>query len=235
VGGVPIQNVGAYGQEVQERILVVSAIDTQNNMLVQFSNAECEFEYRRSRFKFRDRGRYIITVVKFLLSPEARCEPRYPELRRRLEVDSVFSSLEPGGAMLTRVREIVLELRRSKSMVLDADDPNTVSCGSFFMNPVLNRSEYDAVVSLFQAAGGRGDVPFFEAGDFLKVPAAWLVERSGFPKGFFKGGAGISSNHSLALINRGGTTVELLALAADIQARVRETFGVELEREPVIV
>ena len=235
VGGVPIQNVGAYGQEVRERIVVVSAVDTETLQLVQFSNSECEFDYRRSRFKFRDKGRYIITGVTFRLTQDARPEPHYPELRRRLEADSVFASLKPGAQMLGRMREIVLDLRRSKSMVLDDQDPDSRSCGSFFMNPIMERSRYEEISNRFQSRGGQGRVPCFETEQGLKVPAAWLVEQSGFPKGFQKGGVGISRKHSLALINRGGSTDELLALAAEIQSGVKSAFGVELEREPVVV
>ena len=279
VGSTPIQNVGAYGQEVGETIERIHALDVQTLETVSFARHECDFAYRRSRFKGADRGRFVITAVEFRLRPGGSPDIKYPELQRALqaalkdvEVNGAASGREqlppgreplppareplppareqlppareqlppgreqlpPGRESLMTVRDTVLALRRGKSMTADPADPNARSCGSFFLNPVLTPEEHAEFLMQCRKVG-LADVPAFVQQDGVKVPAAWLVERAGFNRGFRLGGAGISDKHALALVNRGGTAAELLALASAVERVVFTTFGIRLEREPVIV
>ena len=188
----------------------------------------CGFGYRPSRFKRADRGRYVVTEVTYRLRRDGDPELRYPELAA-----AVRARGEPLSVAL--VRETVLGLRRGKAMLLSPDDPDTRSVGSFFVNPVLSPAAFGEVEQRWRAAGGTGAVPAFPAGQDIKLPAAWLVEHAGFRKGQRRGGAGISSRHALAVVNLGGTTAELLALAREIEQGVYDKFGVKLEREPVVV
>lgn len=228
VGATPIQNVGAYGQEVKDTIVEVRGLDRQSLASVVWTNGECGFAYRQSRFKGADKDRYLITQVSYRLAPEGAPQIRYPELRRQLEGTG---ELGRGQAALEAVREGVLQLRRSKSMVLDPQDPDARSVGSFFLNPVLSETEFAA----FKARLGEGQPPSFSTAEGIKVPAAWLVEQSGFPKGFRRGGAGVSTKHTLALVNCGGTTRQVLELAEEIRGQVYSRFGLTLEIEPVVV
>ncbi len=231
-GATPIQNVGAYGQEVADTLVSVTCLDRATLEPVEFGAAECDFGYRQSRFKGRDRDRFVVTGVTFRLG-ERRPEPRYPELRRAVESSPGYAAL-PDARAVEAVRETVLGLRRRKSMVLDPEDPNTRSVGSFFTNPVLSGDQLERLVERCRGLEGGAVIPTFPAEDGrLKVPAAWLVEQAGFRRGYRRGGAGISTRHALALVNLGGSTAELLALAAEIEQGVAERFGVRLEREPV--
>jgi UDP-N-acetylmuramate dehydrogenase len=221
VGATPIQNVGAYGQEVAASVRSVRVFDRSTGAMSELAAAECGFGYRTSAFKGSDR--WVVLAVTFALRRSAASQPlRYAELARALEV-------EPGAtAALDEVRAAVLALRRGKGMVIDRADPDTVSAGSFFMNPILDADAYarlDPAPPGFPQPDGR-----------IKTSAAWLIERSGFRKGYARGRVAISSKHALALVNRGGaTTEELLTLAREIAGGVRERFGVELEPEPTIV
>lgn len=234
VGGTPIQNVGAYGQEVSETITAVRAIDRASLAGIGFSARECGFAYRASRFKGADRDRFVVTEVRFQLSPDGAPALRYPELARAVSARGGVESLRPDQA-LARVRETVLELRRSKSMVLDDSDPNTRSAGSFFLNPVLTAERFADLERRWRQVGRDGPIPTFPADGGIKVPAAWLVEQAGFARGHRRGGAMVSTRHTLALVNAGGTTGDLLGLAGEIQAAVEQRFGVRLEREPVVL
>jgi UDP-N-acetylmuramate dehydrogenase len=234
-GATPIQNVGAYGQEVAETILTVRALERSTLKEVVFARAECQFGYRMSRFKSMDADRYVILEVEFSLQKNAPPVIRYPELRQAIDSTVDLASLPPGTEALSAVRTSVLALRRGKSMVIDAADPNTKSVGSFFMNPVVSVELYNDLQRRWAASGGTGEVPAFVSGSQRKLPAAWLVEKAGFSKGFKKGDVGVSANHSLALVNYGGSTQELLALAAEIQDAVAGKFGIQLQREPVVV
>ena len=235
VGATPMQNVGAYGQEVGETILAVRALERRTLTVREFSPAECIFSYRQSRFKREDSGRYVIIEVRFALKRSDAPTVRYPELRRQLEASGSGAAIRPGRPGLEAVREAVLTLRRKKSMLVDPSDPNSRSVGSFFLNPVLSEQEHRSVSTRWTAGGAPESIPAFHAPGGIKVPAAWLVEHAGYRRGYRKGGVGISANHSLALVNYGGSTRELLALAEEIQSGVYATFGIRLEREPVLL
>lgn len=235
VGATPIQNVGAYGQEVSQTIVHVDVLDRSTLEERTFAGGECGFRYRQSRFKSDDAGRFILTSVTFRLRKQARPEIRYPELGRYLQEIGETVSLPAGKPALDVVRNAVLTLRKRKSMVIDPADPNTRSVGSFFVNPVLHPAELEEAKRRWTGSGGDVPLPTFPSDEGLKIPAGWLVEHAGFPKGYRKGGAGISANHALALVNYGGTTRELLELAEEIQAVVFGRFGIRLEREPVVL
>jgi UDP-N-acetylmuramate dehydrogenase len=224
-GSTPIQNVGAYGQEVAETITAVRVLDRRTGELACLTPAQCRFGYRTSRFKRSDR--WLVLAVEFRLRRSPRSAPvRYAELAGALGV--------PIGATapLPVVREAVLALRAGKGMVLDPADPDTYSVGSFFTNPALD----PAVVAALAAADGTRPPGWPEPTGLVKVSAAWLIEQAGFPKGYPGRGVAISFKHSLALTNRGtGTTAALLALAAEIRDGVRARFGVTLHPEPVLV
>jgi UDP-N-acetylmuramate dehydrogenase len=229
VGATPVQNVGAYGQEVRDTISSVTALDRSSLVGVTFSADECGFAYRQSRFKREDAGRFVITEVEFRLRPHAPAVVLYPELRRVLDKGGA------GAHPLNVVRDAVLALRRSKSMVVDSADENVRSVGSFFMNPVIPAAQAGQLRDEYAAGGDAPPPPLYPVADGVKVSAAWLVEQSGFTRGTRRGGVGISTRHSLALVNHGGTTRELLAFADEIQKKVLEKFGIALDREPQVV
>jgi UDP-N-acetylmuramate dehydrogenase len=231
VGATPIQNVGAYGQEVDQTITRVRVFDRRSGEIVALAPEACGFGYRRSIFKGADR--YVVTGVTFELGVRAESAPvTYAELTRALGI------AEGGRAPLGEVRSTVLGLRRGKGMVIDDGDPESVSAGSFFVNPLLDDAALGALEARLEARLGAGVKPPRFAGEagLHKVSAAWLIERAGFPKGTGDAKVGVSRKHALALVNRGGATArELLAFAAGIQRAVRDAFGVELRAEPVIV
>jgi UDP-N-acetylmuramate dehydrogenase len=223
-GATPIQNVGAYGQDVSETIVRVEALDRTTGLVTGFTNAECRFGYRSSLFKNHERERYAVVSVTFRLKRGGTAAVKYPELRRYLD--------EHGIALddLPAVRNAVIAIRKRKGMVIDRSDPDTRSDGSFFMNPVISAGEYATI------ARDWPDAPHFPAGDGVKLSAAWLIEHAGFQKGYVHGNVGLSSKHTLAIINRGGgTAAEVSELVELIQGRVRDTFGVEMHVEPVFV
>lgn len=226
VGGTPVQNVGAYGQEVAESIVSVHCFDRARNRFVKMRNRECGFSYRKSIFNTTMRGRYVVLAVEYELTPGGEPKVVYPELEREL-AQSGFDM-----PTLAEVRNAVIAIRKRKSMVIDADDPNTRSAGSFFKNPIIAITEYDTLVKRFGP-----NVPKFPVDSTrVKIPAAWLMERAGFKKGDRLGNAGVSSRHSLALINLGGATAaEILALRDKIRASVSEMFGIALEQEPEFI
>ncbi|WSF17547.1 UDP-N-acetylmuramate dehydrogenase [Streptomyces sp. NBC_01353] len=233
-GATPIQNVGAYGQEVSASITEVVAYDRRADETVTLTNAECAFSYRHSRFK-GDPDRYVVLRVRFVLEDAAGLSApiKYAETARALGV-------EAGDRVpLAQARETVLKLRAGKGMVLDADDHDTWSAGSFFTNPILTAGEYETFLALVTVRLGA-DVtpPAFPAGDdgTVKTSAAWLIDKAGFTKGYGSGPARISTKHTLALTNRGeATTEDLLALAREVVAGVRDAFGITLVNEPVTV
>jgi UDP-N-acetylmuramate dehydrogenase len=221
VGAAPIQNVGAYGQEVAQTVAWVRVLDRSTHDVVLLDPQECGFGYRDSVFKRSDR--YVVLAVAFALEHSRLGAPvRYAELARRLGV--AVGARVPA----TDVRAAVLELRRGKGMVLDAEDHDTWSAGSFFTNPLLAPEE---------AATLPEDAPRWPTDDGrVKTSAAWLIEQAGIGKGHGAGAARVSTKHTLALTNRGGaTTAELLSLAREIRAAVHDRFGVTLVPEPVLV
>jgi UDP-N-acetylmuramate dehydrogenase len=227
VGATPIQNVGAYGQEVAETIAAVRVFDRTRAAIDELEPAACGFTYRSSAFK-RDLGRWVVLAVRYVLEASGLSAPiRYAELARALGVEL------GERAPLADVRAAVLALRRGKGMVLDPDDPDTVSAGSFFTNPVLDAAAFADL----KARAGAEPPAWPQDDGHVKTSAAWLIERAGFHRGDGNpGGIAISSKHTLALTNRGaGTTAELVALAREIAGGVREAFGVELTPEPVFV
>jgi UDP-N-acetylmuramate dehydrogenase len=231
VGAVPMQNVGAYGQDVSETIVSVRAYDREERRVVEIAREACDFSYRNS--VFRGKSRHVILSVTFALERRAESRPvRYAELARHLGVD------EGARAPLRTVRDVVVALRKKKGMVLDAGDPDTASAGSFFTNPILDAAALGALSARVAPLLREGErMPLFpDASGRTKVSAAWLIERAGFTKGFSLGRAAISSKHALALTNRGGATAsEILTLARAVRDGVRDRFGVVLENEPVLV
>lgn len=227
-GATPIQNVGAYGQEVAETVTGVGVYDRTDGSTGQIAAADCGFAYRSSIFRHSDR--WVVLSVDFRLSRSTLSGPvRYAELARALGV-------EVGDRVpLADARAAVLRLRAGKGMVLDAGDPDTWSVGSFFTNPVLEQSAYE----LFrERAAELGEPPSWPgAGGVVKISAAWLIDRAGFGKGHeHPGGVAISTKHTLALTNRGaGSTAALIGLAREIRDGVHDRFGVTLHPEPVLV
>jgi UDP-N-acetylmuramate dehydrogenase len=258
-GATPIQNVGAYGQEVAGTITTVTVLDRAAGSVTSLAGTECRFGYRTSRFKRTawprtessregaavpgPTGRYVVLDVTFELERDPLSIPvRYAELAARLGVEI------GDRAPLDEVRAAVLELRRGKGMVLDSTDPDTTSAGSFFTNPLLSPGELARLERQADARRPGIRVPTFPAqadadpsgdrdGPLVKVPAAWLIEQAGFAKGYpGSGAARISSKHTLAIINAGGATAaDLIGLAREIAAGVRSAFGIELDHEPVLV
>jgi UDP-N-acetylmuramate dehydrogenase len=221
-GAAPIQNIGAYGQDVSQTIVWVRALDRTTGDVVVLDNAACRFTYRHSVFKGSQR--YVVLSAAFALEHSRQGSPvRYAELARRLGV-------EPGERVpATHVREAVLDLRRGKGMVLDPADHDTWSAGSFFTNPILPADEAARLLP--------DDAPRWpERGGQVKTSAAWLIERSGFGKGYGDGPVRLSTKHTLALTNRGSArTADLLALAREVRDGVRDRFGITLVNEPVLV
>jgi UDP-N-acetylmuramate dehydrogenase len=224
-GGTPVQNVGAYGQEVASVIERVRLFDRVAREFVEFTNSECGFSYRRSRFNTADRGRYVVTRVDYRLRQGGEPALAYADLKAH------FSGWKKSPT-LTEVAEAVREIRRSKGMLLVDGDPDCRSAGSFFRNPSVAPEVADRVRQIAVHSG----VPlrtFPAESGLVKIPAAWLIEQAGFRKGYALGAAGISSKHTLALVNRGGATAaEILALAEQIRAAVEGCFGIRLEMEP---
>ena len=232
-GATPIQNVGAYGQEVSDTIRTVRVIDRGTRAITDLPPSACGFGYRDSLFR-RQPDRYVVASVTFALQPGGAARVRYPELTAALANNH--------SPTLADVRAAVLDLRRKKSMVIDAADPNRRSVGSFFTNPIVSRAEARALVDRLLAdeiiASAR-ELPQFPAGgDGVKLSAAWLIEHAGagIARGLRDGAVGVSTRHALALVHHGGgTTAALLALAARVRRAVRDRFGITLAPEPIFL
>jgi UDP-N-acetylmuramate dehydrogenase len=229
VGATPMQNVGAYGQEVSDTITLVRVMDRETGEMESFEPAACKFAYRSS--VFRGSERWVVVEVHFRLPVSTDSRPiRYAELAKALAIP------DGGTAPLQTVRDTVIALRRGKGMVVDPSDPESRSAGSFFTNPIVSAQTLVDVHARAAARVPGATMPTFAAAEGkTKLSAGWLIEHAGFVKGTARGNVGISTKHALALVNRGGTTAELLGLAAEIQAAVRDVFGVELLPEPIIV
>ena len=228
VGGTPVQNVGAYGQEVAETIDSVTALDLRTGEEIEFEKGDCGFGYRTSIFNSRARDQYVILRVSFALTHDGEPKVEYADLKKHFAGSSTRPSLSD-------VREAVRRIRASKAMLITPGDEDSRSAGSFFKNPVLSAADFAA---LKQRAGERHlEIPSYPALEARhKVPAAWLVEHSGFSKGYSQGRVGISRKHALAIVNRGGATAsEVVALKDEIQQRVKQHWGVWLDPEPVFV
>ncbi len=227
VGGTPVQNVGAYGQDVSETITSVRALDMMTMQIIDMSNEECAFGYRRSVFNTTTRGRFLILGVTFALTPGGSPNITYADLKNR------FANTQP---TLQQTRDAVREIRLSKAMLIVPDDDDCRSAGSFFKNPVVDQAKYDQIAAV-AAERGLAAPPKYPAGNgSVKVSAAWLVEQSGFHKGYSRGNVGISRKHTLAIVNRGGATAtEVVVLKEEVQIGVEDKFGVRLSTEPVFV
>jgi len=231
-GGAPVQNIGAYGQEVGETVTTVRAWDAQSDTIVELTRAECVFSYRSSVFNTSRAGRYIILQTEFILQPHGRPRVQYAELNQR------FADGPPPS--LAEIRGAVLDIRKSKGMLVAPEDSDSRSAGSFFRNPVISRDEF---VAMEQKARDMGiiasseTIPCFDAPEGkVKLAAAWLVEHSGFSRGYTHGRAGVSTKHALALVNRGGAAAaEIVSLMSLIEEKVITRFGVALHAEPVFI
>lgn len=227
VGATPIQNVGAYGQDTSESLTSVQALDQVTGNIVELNAEDCEFGYRTSRFKERDRARFVIARVTYRLSVNGKPAVRYPELQKYL------AERGTNDPSLADVRDAVLTIRRRKAMVIDPSDTDSRSVGSFFVNPVVAIAELDRIKQELTSE----DLPAFPVSeDRVKLSAAWLIERAGIARGFTHGNVGTSTKHALAIVNRGGGTArEVIELKDLIQTRVLDLTGIALAVEPVFV
>jgi UDP-N-acetylmuramate dehydrogenase len=224
-GGTPVQNVGAYGQETADVLVGVRALDRASGSIVELSRQQCGFGYRTSIFNTTHKDRYLVLAVRYALKKNAAPLIKYPDLMRRFEAHT-------GEPTLAEVRNAVREIRAGKGMLIVEGDPDRRSAGSFFKNPIISEAEYSRIQN-------RVDVPVprYPAGaENVKTSAAWLIERAGFHKGFSRGHAGISTKHTLALVNRGGAAADdIVRLAREIRSGVEDKFGIRLSAEPVFV
>jgi UDP-N-acetylmuramate dehydrogenase len=227
VGGTPVQNVGAYGQDVSETIISVRCFDRRKKKVIEISNAECGFEYRTSIFNTGEKNRYIVLAVTYKLKLSGEPKIVYRDLQ------NYFGEMKP---TLQETREAVLEIRRAKSMVIDENDVNSRSAGSFFKNPVINREKFAELERIAGKLNIEG-VPHFKIDEkSVKVPAAWLIEKADFHKGYKLGKAALSTNHTLAIVNLGGAKArDILSLKEEIQDVVKNKFNIDLMSEPVFV
>jgi UDP-N-acetylmuramate dehydrogenase len=234
VGGTPVQNVGAYGQEVAQILQRVRAFDRHTSTWVELDKAQCRFRYRTSLFNHEARDRYIVSRVDYQLSAQHSIVLAYPDLKR------YFKESHTDSPTLAEVRRAVLAIRASKGMVIAPGDPDSQSAGSFFKNPITSEDRLPQIAAAVD--GLATEVPHYTAGvgatgvGMVKIPAAWLLEQAGFRKGYQLGRAGVSTRHTLALTNRGGATAAEIAHLRDaIQQAVEAKFGLRLEPEPVWV
>lgn len=224
VGGTPVQNVGAYGQEISETLVHVRAYDRRMDRFVELSREDCRFQYRSSIFNTTDRERYIVTAVTYRLKKNDRPAIQYADLQREFEHTT--------NPTLAAVREAVRRIRARKAMLLQPGDPDSHSAGSFFKNPILTEETLAEI-----EAQTSEKLPRYPAGaGYAKTAAAWLIEHAGFTRGFSMNLAGISTRHTLALVNKGGATAaDVIKLAREIRHRVEDRFGIRLAVEPVFV
>jgi UDP-N-acetylmuramate dehydrogenase len=225
VGATPMQNVGAYGQEVSETVIFVRALDTSNRRIMTLENRECRFGYRDSLFRSGEPGRYVILSVGYRLRPRGPATIRYADVEKELAARGIA---KPSVA---DVRAGVIAIRRAKSMVLDSQDPNRRSCGSFFTNPIIPGHDLAAV----ESRAGDPSMPRWPLPDGqVKLSAAWLIERAGYTRGRGEGPVGLSTKHALAIVARDGAQArDVVAFARRVQTTVADRFGVRLTPEPV--
>jgi UDP-N-acetylmuramate dehydrogenase len=226
VGATPIQNVGAYGQEVSDTVVAVRALDTRAGEVATLAAADCGFTYRDSRFKSAEPGRWVVLAVTYRLRPAGGPNLGYADVARYLAEHGV------SAPTLGDVRSAVLAIRRSKSMVIDPADPNRRSCGSFFLNPILDPAAAEAVLT---RAGDAAMPRWPQADGRVKLSAAWLIERAGFTRGHRVGPVGLSTRHTLALVaHDGALAADVLGFAGRVRDAVELRFGVRLMTEPVV-
>ncbi|MGZ4890380.1 MAG: UDP-N-acetylmuramate dehydrogenase, partial [Candidatus Angelobacter sp.] len=230
VGGTPVQNVGAYGQEVSETITRVHALEIATGQAVDLTNADCGFSYRSSVFNTTRRGQYIVLEVSYRLYRNGEPKIEYADLKK-------FFAASPEKPTLQQVRDAVRSIRQSKAMLLVSGDEDCRSTGSFFKNPIVSAAEADRIQALAEKRVPGKALPRYPAPHGqVKLAAAWLVEQSGFAKGYSLGPVGISRKHTLAIVNRGGATAkDILALKNEIEKKVFDIWGVALQPEPVFV
>lgn len=230
VGGTPVQNVGAYGQEVSQAITSVRVVDRTTAKILDLTNEQCQFTYRSSIFNTHQRDHYIVLHVSYSLTKNASPTLHYADLQK-------FFAGSQTPPTLLQLREAVLKIRQGKAMLLLPGDEDSRSAGSFFKNPVVTRKEAERIQALTERRNPSSKLSTYAAPDGkVKLPAAWLIEQSGFCKGFSRGPVAISRKHALAIVNRGGATAEnVLALKNEIQQKVFETWRVRLEPEPVFL
>ena len=222
VGGTPVQNVGAYGQEVSETIVSVRVYDRKSKEIKDLTNAECGFSYRASIFNTTEKNRYVVLAVTYALSFGGESKIVYKDLQ------NYFANEKP---TLRQTRKAVCEIRAAKAMLVRQGGADSNSAGSFFKNPIVSASKFAGIKK------NAENMPFYKVDDEnVKIPAAWLIENAGFGKGYVKGNAGLSAKHTLALTNRGNATAaEIIDLMRKIQAKIKEKFDIELKPEPVFV
>lgn len=229
VGGTPVQNVGAYGQEVAETITRVRVLQIATGETVDLANADCGFSYRSSIFNTTHCGKYIVLEVSYLLHRDGGPRIEYADLKK------FFATSDK--PTLQQVRDAVRSIRHSKAMLLVEGDEDCRSAGSFFKNPVVSPAEADRIQMVAEKLVPTKPLPLYPAaGGQVKIAAAWLVEQSGFLKGYSLGPVGISRKHTLAIVNRGGATAkDIVALKGEIEKKVFDIWGVSLQPEPVFV
>lgn len=230
VGGTPVQNVGAYGQEVSETITRVRALEIATGKAVDLTNADCGFSYRSSIFNTTRRGQYIVLEVSYLLHRDGGPRIEYADLKK-------FFAASSENPTFQQVRDAVRSIRQSKAMLLVSGDEDCRSAGSFFKNPIVSAAEADRVQALAEKLTPGKTLPRYPAADGqVKLAAAWLVEQSGFSKGYSLGPVGISRKHTLAIVNRGGATAkDIVSLKDEIEKKVFDVWGLTLQPEPVFV
>jgi len=229
VGGTPVQNVGAYGQEVSETITQVHALEIATGKKLEFSNSECGFAYRTSMFNSTHRDKYIVLDVAYRLHRNGNPKIAYADLKNFFAANS--------SPTLQQVRDAVRSIRQSKAMLIVSGDEDCRSAGSFFKNPIVSEAEATRLETVAQKFAPAALLPRYPAANgHVKLAAAWLVEQAGFQKGYGLGPVGISRKHTLAIVNRGGATAkDIVALKDEIQKKVFDTWGITLQPEPVFV
>lgn len=230
VGGTPVQNVGAYGQEVSQTIIKVRVLEIATGKIRELGNAECEFAYRTSVFNTTEHGRYIVLEAGYRLKQNGQPMLEYADLKK-------FFAEAGRPPTLQQVREAVRKVRRDKAMLLVPGDEDCRSAGSFFKNPLVSETEAARIRALAEQRAPEKTLPQHpDQGGLVKLSAAWLVEQSGFPKGYARGPVGISRKHALAIVNRGGATAsDIVALKDEVQKQVFDLWGVRLQPEPEFV
>jgi UDP-N-acetylmuramate dehydrogenase len=230
VGGTPVQNVGAYGQEVSQTITCVRVLEVETGKAMDLSNEQCEFSYRSSIFNTSQRGRYILLNVAYRLKKNGEPTLQYGDIQK-------FFEGAGSNPTLQQLRDAVRKIRQSKAMLLVPDDEDCRSAGSFFKNPLVSLEEASRIRALAHHRVPDKTLPQYPAENAqVKLPAAWLVEQAGFKKGYSRGPVGISRKHSLAIVNRGGAKAQdIVVLKNEIQEKVFDIWGVRLQPEPVFV